>query len=729
MLHVINETLESLYKNHNCPPDIQQKDAFERKKAIIGQSLYGVEVKRWAVWINQLRLWLTLFIDMPDDMKNSLTPLLPSLNFKIRRGDSIVQRIGGKLFPVHGETDLPKTIRDKIDELKKEKIDFYYNRGKDEKFVHKLETDVFKKIVNEQIKIKQKQLDSIAKPQKQLGLGFGKSETEQKHLLELASYEKKRSELIADIEELKLEYSNLSEEHPLIWSIEFSEIFYDRGGFDIIIGNPPYVRQEDIADPDGNVEPKAYKDLLHQTMRLDYPKYFTDKRKIDGKSDLYTFFYLRGLHLLNENGVHVFICSNSWLDVGYGVWIQEFLLNNVPVRYIIDNHARRSFATSDVNTIISVLDAPLRKGAVPDDHIVKFIAFKKPFEQCIFTEKLLEIEQATDITKNDTFRVYPINNKALYDEGWEADEESKSKEAGEYVGDKWGGKYLRAPDIFFNLIIKKGKYDVMLKKIKTGYGTKTGAVQFFVISDEIIKQYNLEKHYKLFLDSSRGINELQIDHSSLSKVFSYDNEYSKHAKKYIHWGEAEGFHLRESLKHRREWYKIDFIETNYVLLQFFDKRFFTPFSDSPIAISNSFWGITDFGNYDKYVLFCFLNSTFYFLQLELFGRSNMGEGVLTVYGTDFKYIVIPKTLETIKNSNKNLKASVGTIFEECGLNPESEIPLPEQEPNPLPDRKELDDIVFDALDLTQDERKEVYRAVCQLVWNRISKAKSVKKRK
>jgi len=46
----------------------------------------------------------------------------------------------------------------------------------------------------------------------------------------------------------------------------------------------------------------------------------------------------------------------------------------------------------------------------------------------------------------------------------------------------------------------------------------------------------------------------------------------------------------------------------------------------------------------------------------------------------------------------------------------------------LPDRKELDDIVFDALGLTEEERKDVYRGVCRLVWNRISKAKSLKKR-
>jgi hypothetical protein len=66
-----------------------------------------------------------------------------------------------------------------------------------------------------------------------------------------------------------------------------------------------------------------------------------------------------------------------------------------------------------------------------------------------------------------------------------------------------------------------------------------------------------------------------------------------------------------------------------------------------------------------------------------------------------------------------------TIFEECGIDPASDVPIEQQEPNPLPDRKALDDIVFDALDLTADERKEVYRAVCRLVHNRISKAGSV----
>ncbi|NLO01211.1 MAG: hypothetical protein GX126_02680, partial [Bacteroidales bacterium] len=68
---------------------------------------------------------------------------------------------------------------------------------------------------------------------------------------------------------------------------------------------------------------------------------------------------------------------------------------------------------------------------------------------------------------------------------------------------------------------------------------------------------------------------------------------------------------------------------------------------------------------------------------------------------------------------------IGTIFHECGINPESEIPIEEQDPKPPKDRKQLDEIVFDALELTENERKEVYRTICKIVWNRITRANSV----
>ncbi|MGI5823087.1 MAG: hypothetical protein ACOX6Z_04010, partial [Dethiobacteria bacterium] len=112
------------------------------------------------------------------------------------------------------------------------------------------------------------------------------------------------------------------------------------------------------------------------------------------------------------------------------------------------------------------------------------------------------------------------------------------------------------------------------------------------------------------------------------------------------------------------------------------------------------------------------------LVRELYGRSNLGEGALKTEGIDINKF--PSIAMEKKHLKRLYRLEIQDIFTECGIDPRSGIPIAEQEPNPLPDRRALDDLVFDALNLTGEERKEVYRAVCQLVWERISKARSVR---
>ena len=86
--------------------------------------------------------------------------------------------------------------------------------------------------------------------------------------------------------------------------------------------------------------------------------------------------------------------------------------------------------------------------------------------------------------------------------------------------------------------------------------------------------------------------------------------------------------------------------------------------------------------------------------------------------------VIDATLVKRKGLDRE-KIKINSLFEECGIDPNK--PIREQEPNPLSDRAELDNIVFDELGLTEEERKEVYWAVCELVKQRLEKARSLKK--
>ena len=117
------------------------------------------------------------------------------------------------------------------------------------------------------------------------------------------------------------------------WEKEFSEVFKN-GGFDIVIGNPPYVRQESI---------KEIKPYLEQNYRV-----------YTGVADLYCYFYELGYNLLKDNGYLGFITSNKWFRAKYGEKLREFLINNTEFYNIVDYNGTKIFegATVDSNILI-----------------------------------------------------------------------------------------------------------------------------------------------------------------------------------------------------------------------------------------------------------------------------------------------------------------------------------------------------------------------------------------
>ncbi|HOK18587.1 MAG TPA: hypothetical protein PLW79_04855 [Caldisericia bacterium] len=199
---------------------------------------------------------------------------------------------------------------------------------------------------------------------------------------------------------------------------------------------------------------------------------------------------------------------------------------------------------------------------------------------------------------------------------------------------------------------------------------------------------------------------------------------------YIEWGEKEGFNNRPTCKSRKYWWDLGqkIIATNFMQLIIGD-RFISVINTNNILADTEYY-IVNF-NWDKSILGLILNSTLTRLFLELLGRNMIGAitGLkLQVYEIANLNILSPLIFENKKNSiekniNKISIRDIKNIFIEIGFDPDK--PIREQVSNPLPDRKELDDIVFDIIGLTEDERKEVYWAVAELVQNRLKKAKSV----
>jgi hypothetical protein len=723
MMYVLNEVRECLGEDKSA------QTRYERKKHIIGRNLYGVEVNEWAVWISQLRLWLSLFIDAPDVLRQSFEPILPSLDFKILQGDSLVQTIGNTLMPIEGHAAVDAALRRKVTELRKLKVDFYNNKlhsGVTLQTIHDVEVAVTRAMIMEQRDSKKRDLQVLLQTESITQQSLLGDEPEK--VVQQTLGEAEERERLQEISKLDNMLSNLSKQPKTIWSISFAEVFADKGGFDIVIGNPPYVRQEDISDPEAIFSNTDYKEKLVEAVRQDFwqkkdIKQFIKSSGFSGRSDLSVYFYVHTLKLLNITGLQTFICTLSWADVEYGAWLQKLILDECGSGTFYDNQHRRSFANAAVNTIISVLRSPGDKTAKQG---FDYISFKKTFEESTITENLLSIEKENADCEKDVYRIRKKTKQQLLRAGTRDNK---------YQGSKWAALHLRAPESFLLLDDKIASKMVSLTnpevaKIKRGIGS--GAVKFFYLDESTINTFGIEAEYlRPILTSSQGLRNITFDTNKY--IFYCDKSkgslLNTGALAYIQWGESEKFHTRTTTKQNHPyWYSANGEEIEVILLRFWDRKFFSPISKVPSLCSDNFFFVRfqQNGTIGQAVL----NSTIYFYYVSVFGRVNQGEGVLATYGYEFDFLKIPR-LEMIDNginsAFKHLRnRPVESIFVECGIDPEETEQIIElQEPKPLEDRARLDNFIFDSLGLTAIERKDIYRGVCRLATNRLNKAKSV----
>ncbi|EFW91435.1 hypothetical protein ZOD2009_15051 [Haladaptatus paucihalophilus DX253] len=519
----MTEILTELYRK------LGYDGAYGLKKRVLSENVSGVDIKPWAIHVAEMRLWLSLLRSedgCPDDTHPDATrsadshhgathsaethpgdthhgapcpdvhSLFPDLSFDLLVGDTLVQNASAdEHLPFEQLRHCADEGDDTGGELERER----------------------RELVDRKTRFFEGELDDptlVEAQRTNLVLAALERATDRQSASSTSA-----TATLDGIERLR-ERVESDDGDGFVWELDFPAVM-TTGGFDIVIGNPPYVRHENISPPnlhqfgpdattatmspattttatdafrtDASRESKsAYKRALGEFVerRFDIAPYKT--------SDLYLYFYFRSMDVLREGGTLSFVTSNAWLDVDYGVRLQEFLLSEGDVRYLFESRARRTFEEADVNTVLSVVN---RNSSGRLSNAVEFVAAYTEYDRFVSGDTLESVlvgsgtgsslpfhDERLTIKTGDGWRSIGVPESALWRLGSASTTTDEAdgwvRPRGDYRSGKWG-KYTRAPTVFFDIVGNADPELVPLgSRCAVQRGTRTGANQFFYLPSD-----------------------------------------------------------------------------------------------------------------------------------------------------------------------------------------------------------------------------------------------------
>ncbi len=349
--------------SENDPHHHIQKELFELKKSIIENCLFGVDINPNSCEITKLRLWIELlkysYYIFEEGKNTNALETLPNIDINIKCGNSLIFN-----FPLNskltiGQTlEFSKNLKAEIKEYKNSVM--FYKEGLGEKAkilqnIAKLKSLIINYFI-EQHQAKRHLKESLKAFISEYGDGiFDISTAFGMEMLKIARHKdnnykfvptltKKQpspigveaNKLLIKIKECYETLENLKNSKTLEWRFEFPEVLDDEGdflGFDCIIGNPPYIRQEQIREIKPLLQ-KQYQDFYNST------------------ADIYTYFFALSYHLLKEKGFNAFITSNKYARAKYGAKLRELLLKKTTIVSYMELNALKVFESANVDTSI-----------------------------------------------------------------------------------------------------------------------------------------------------------------------------------------------------------------------------------------------------------------------------------------------------------------------------------------------------------------------------------------
>ncbi len=341
--------------SENDPHHHIQKELFELKKDIIENCLFGVDINPNSCEITKLRLWIELlkysYYIFEEGKNTNALETLPNIDINIKCANSLISR-----FNLNDDLKKIPNIKQKIQEYKDLVAQY-----KDPNPLFPLnKTDLINKIqdLKNTFSLTLKDPKTKAELEKAIEKHIKKYNffaLDDKSLLDGLNYfipslfgtlklsPKEEEEAFASYGRIRALRKKLDDalsgreyQNAFEWRFEFPEVLNDEGdflGFDCIIGNPPYIRQEQIKDLKPLLQ-KQYQDFYNST------------------ADIYTYFFALAYHLLKEKGFSAFITSNKYARAKYGAKLRELLLKKTTIVSYMELNALKVFESAAVDTSI-----------------------------------------------------------------------------------------------------------------------------------------------------------------------------------------------------------------------------------------------------------------------------------------------------------------------------------------------------------------------------------------
>ena len=462
------------------------------KQDIIQNSIYGVDLDEGAVEIARLRFWLSLVVD------EGTPKALPNLDYKIMQGNSLLESYNDIDLSNLATADEQiisnqQTVLEFGDEYAKEITVFdavsieeiqsliksYFTKSGNEKAEIKqrlnniIEGKIHSKIYKEKKRLETLINDFYKKYNLSKDNDLSGFNLKSKELKELFS-NKEQFHNLEKIENELISFQHKSERPYFLWHLYFKEIF-DNGGFDIVIGNPPYIEFKKI----------------NSNIKTEYSKlYVTANRKYD----LFGLFIELSSNILKSNGIHTYINPTTFLMKEYGKSIRNLINEKFKIIEIFDFSDFQIFDTAITYTGIFIFQ---KQNAINYDFIYQKLNGNTTVN---YRGTLFENKNSSHFKE-----VSYINEIKLKLDSW-----------------------VFGTSIITNLLETIERNPQLKKFTKyTFQGIATGKDEVFLISEDELIKSNIENDVIFPLLKGKDVNKYRINWGKTFVVYPYDKETNK----------------------------------------------------------------------------------------------------------------------------------------------------------------------------------------------------------